>query len=71
MELPLNELLMGECSPGMLFNLEAEQLLSKLYELEEMNCIKINRTAGSDVIRLLDNQLTDVDVLAKYYEMIG
>lgn len=70
-EISLNELLNGCCSPGALFNLDTVVLLTKLYELEEMGCLKINRTAGSDVVRIAGENVTPISFLEKYYEMIG
>lgn len=70
-EIPLDELLNGRFSPGLLFNLDSIALLSKLYELETDGYIRINRTAGSDVVRLCNPEFDSYECLARYYELIG
>ena len=58
-------------SPGRVFNLDAVGLLSKLYELENDDYVRINRTAGLDVVRLVDPDMNSVKCLGHYYESIG
>lgn len=70
-EIPLDELLNGKNYPGRVFNLDSVALLSKLYELENDQYIRINRTAGSDVVRLCDPGISPNECLRRYYEMIG
>lgn len=70
-EIKLSELLDAPCSPGKVYNLDAVGLLSKLYELENDGYIRINRTAGLDVIRLCKPSMTAEDCLGRYYELIG
>ena len=43
------------CNIGRVFNLDAITMLDVLYEIERLGKIKINRTAGLDVIHILDN----------------
>lgn len=52
-EVSLNELLTAPCNIGRVFNLDAITLLDVLYQIEKNGEIKINRTAGLDVIQLL------------------
>ena len=52
-EISLNELLTAPCNIGRVFNLDAITMLDVLYQIEQIGKIKINRTAGLDVIRVL------------------
>ena len=70
-EVPLGELLLGEFSPGLLYNLDSVVLLGKLYELENDGFLRINRTAGSDVVRLTCPGLKQEECLSIYYDLIG
>lgn len=70
-EIRLSDLLEAPCSPGKVYNLDAVGLLSKLYELENDGYIRINRTAGLDVIRLCEPGMTAEDCLDRYYDLIG
>lgn len=70
-EIRLVDLLDAPCSPGKVFNLDAVALLGKLYELEGEGYIRINRTAGLDVIRLNEPKMTAISCLERYYEIIG
>ena len=70
-EIKLETLLDGPCMPGRVYNLDSVALLTKLYELESDGLLRINRTAGLDVIRLAEPEMTKEDCLAGYYEMIG
>ncbi len=70
-EVKLEMLLDGPRSPGRVFNLDSVGLLTKLYELENDGWLRINRTAGLDVIRLTSPDMDGVCCLGNYYEMIG
>ena len=70
-EIRLADLLDVPCSPGKVFNLDAVALLGKLYELEGEGYVRINRTAGLDVVRLNEPDMTAVACLERYYEIIG
>lgn len=70
-EIKLETLLDGPCMPGRVYNLDSVALLTKLYELESDGLLRINRTAGLDVIRLTEPGMAKEDCLASYYEMIG
>lgn len=69
-EISLNELLTAPCNIGRAFNLDAITMLDVLYQIEKMNKIKINRTAGLDVIRILD-ELNFQDCVDAYYNSIN
>ena len=69
-EVSLNELLTAPCNIGRVFNLDAITMLDVLYQIERLNKIKINRTAGLDVIRILD-ELTFQDCVDAYYHSIN
>lgn len=52
-EISLNELLTAPCNIGRVFNLDAITMLDVLYRIEKLGEIKIIRTAGLDVIRMM------------------
>ena len=70
-EIRLDSLLDGPRMPGRIFNLDSVGLLTKLYELENASYIRINRTAGLDVIRLASPQMSKEECLKAYYKEIG
>lgn len=70
-EVKLETLLDGPKMPGRVYNLDSVALLTKLYELESDGLLRISRTAGMDVVRISDPNMTKEDCLASYYEMIG
>lgn len=51
-EIRLNELLTAPKNIGRVFNLDAITMLDILYQIEQLGEIKINRTAGLDVINI-------------------
>ena len=69
-EISLNELLTSPCNIGRTFNLDAISMLDVLYQIERIKKIKINRTAGLDVIQILD-ELSFQDCIKAYYESIN
>lgn len=69
-EISLNELLTAPCNVGKTFNLDAISMLDVLYQIERIGKIKINRTAGLDVIHILD-ELTFQDCVDAYYKSIN
>lgn len=68
-EISLNELLSAPCNIGRVFNLDSATLLDVLYRIEKMGLIKINRTAGLDVITI-QNDLTFMDCVTQFYDSI-
>ena len=69
-EISLNELLAAPCNIGKIFNLDAISMLEILYQIERIGKIKINRTAGMDVIQLLE-ELTFQNCVDAYYDNIN
>ena len=69
-EISLNELLTAPCNIGKTFNLDAISMLDVLYQIERIGKIKINRTAGLDVIHILEG-LTFQDCVDAYYQSIN
>ncbi|MBP3664921.1 MAG: DUF4007 family protein [Tyzzerella sp.] len=69
-EISLNELLTSPCNIGKTFNLDAISMLDVLYEIERIEKIKINRTAGLDVIQILE-ELSFQDCVDAYYRSIN
>lgn len=69
-EISLNELLTSPCNIGRVFNMDAITLLDVLYGIEKIGEIKINRTAGLDVIRLIHKPSFQQCVDA-YYQSIS
>ena len=68
-EISLNELLTAPCNIGKVFNLDSITMLDVLYRIEKLGLIKINRTAGLDVITIIE----DIDFFGcvkRFYESI-
>ena len=65
-EIALNELLSAEKNIGKVFNLDSICMLSLLHEVEKLGEIKIIRTAGLDVVRVLHKR-SFIDCVKKYY----
>lgn len=55
-EISLNELLTAPCNIGKVFNLDAISMLDLLRGVERLGEIKIIRTAGLDVVRILSDR---------------
>lgn len=68
-EISLNELLLAPCNIGKSFNLDSITMLDILYSIERIGQIKINRTAGSDVINIL-NDVSYIDCVQNYYKSL-
>lgn len=68
-EIALNELLVAPCNIGKVFNLDSITMLDVLYRIEKLGLIKINRTAGLDVI-IIQEELTFIDCVKRFYESI-
>ncbi len=69
-EISLNELLTAPCNIGRVFNLDSITMLEILYRIERLGEIKIIRTAGLDVIHIL-NAPTFIDCVNHYYTSIN
>ena len=68
-EISLNELLTAPCNIGRVFNLDSVTMLDVLYRIEKLGLIKINRTAGLDVITL-QQELSFLDCVGNFYASI-
>ncbi len=68
-EISLNELLTAPCNIGKVFNLDSITMLDVLYRIEKLGLIKINRTAGLDVITIKED-LVFLDCAKRFYESI-
>ena len=55
-EISLNELLTAPCNIGKVFNLDAISMLDLLRNVERLGEVKIIRTAGLDIIRILSDK---------------
>ena len=65
-QIGLNELLTAECNIGRIFNFDAITMIDVLRRVEKTGEIKIIRTAGLDVIHLL-NEHTFQECVENYY----
>lgn len=68
-EIGLNELLTAPCNIGKVFNLDSITMLDVLYRIEKLGLIKINRTAGLDVITIQED-LSFYDCVERFYASI-
>ena len=68
-EISLNELLTAPCNIGKVFNLDSITMLDVLYRIEKLGLIKINRTAGLDVI-MIQEELSFYDCVGRFYASI-
>ena len=68
-EINLNELLTAPCNIGKVFNLDSIAMLDVLYRIEGLDLIKINRTAGLDVITL-KTQMSFLECVEQFYASI-
>ncbi len=69
-EIKISSIQNDPCNAGKVFNLDIITLTSLLYKMELLGYIKVNRTAGLDVIRIL-KQTTFVDCVKDYYKAIN
>lgn len=68
-EISLNELLTAPCNIGRIFNLDAITMLDALYKIEKLDAIRISRTAGLDVVRIMERH-TFLEWVERYYQEI-
>lgn len=68
-EIGLNEILHSENNIGRVFNLDSITMLDVLYRVEKLGAIKINRTAGLDVINIRENY-SFIECVDRYYETL-
>jgi len=69
-EISLNEILTAPKNIGRVFNLDAITMLDLLYQIEQLGEIKINRTAGLDVINI-NHERTFEECVDQYYASIN
>ena len=69
-EIPLNSLLNDSNNIGRVFNLDSITMLDVLYKIEKMGAIKINRTAGLDVIKI-ETDMDFQECVDEYYKQIN
>ena len=69
-EIKINTILTDKKNVGKIFNLDVIMLTEMLYELQKHGYIKVNRTAGLDVIKLNDG-LTFDDIVRIYYDSLS
>ncbi len=69
-EIGLNELLTAPCNIGKVFNLDSITMLDVLYRSEKLGLIKINRTAGLDVINI-KGDFDFLDYVERFYASIN
>lgn len=65
-EIKISSLLNDKNNVGKVFNLDIITLMELLYELQKMNYIKVNRTAGLDVITI-NNDIAFEQAVRDYY----
>ena len=68
-EISLNELLTAPKNIGKVFNLDSITMLDVLYRIEKLGLIRINRTAGLDVITIQED-LDFHDCVKRFYASI-
>lgn len=69
-EIKINSILTDKKNAGKIFSLDVITLTEILYELQKLGYIKVNRTAGLDVIKL-NEQLTFESIAEAYYESLS
>lgn len=69
-EIGLNELLTAPCNIGKVFNLDAISMLELLRCIEKLGEVKIIRTAGLDVVRILSDRDFN-SCVAMYYSSLN
>ena len=70
-EIQLKDLLLASGSIGKAFNLDSITLLEVLRGLEKIGEIKIIRTAGLDIIRIIHPDRTYIECVGMYYKSIA
>lgn len=68
-EIGLNEILTYPCNIGRVFNMDSIAMLDVLYRIEKLGLIKINRTAGLDVITIQE-ELSFLECVKRFYASI-
>lgn len=63
----IDDLLVGEGSPGRILNLKRTGLIEKLEELETQGILQMNRTAGLDMVYLNEEKKKE-DIIKEYFQ---
>lgn len=69
-EVKISSLLNNKCNVGRIFNLDIVPLMNYLYQLQQLGYLRVIRTAGLDIIRIM----TDMDFnecILKYYDSLN
>ena len=69
-EIKINSILTDKKNAGKIFSLDVITLTESLYELQKLGYIKVNRTAGLDVIKL-NEQFAFESIAEAYYESLS
>lgn len=69
-EIKISSIQNDPCNVGKVFNLDIIMLTALLYKIELMGYIKVIRTAGLDVIRIV-KETSFIDAIRDYYEAIN
>lgn len=68
-EIKIQDLLRKPCNVGKVFNLDIIELTGHLYQIEKLGHIKVVRTAGLDVIKIL-TEMNYADCIQTYYDSL-
>lgn len=69
-EIKISSILTSKCNVGKIFNLDVVALMNYLYKLQQLGYLRVIRTAGLDIIRII----TDMDFyecIIKYYDSLN
>ncbi|MDD4495440.1 MAG: DUF4007 family protein, partial [Eubacteriales bacterium] len=69
-EIKISSIQNDPCNAGKIFNLDIITLTSLLYKIELMGYIKVVRTAGLDVVRIV-NHIDFLECVQEYYRAIN
>lgn len=69
-EIRISSLLNDKCSIGNTFNIDTLSLMNILYDLEKNDYIKVIRTAGLDIIKILTDMSFE-ECIREYYYKLG
>jgi hypothetical protein len=69
-EIPLTRLLNDDGNVGKVFNLDTIRLVNIVYELEKLGYLKVVRTAGLDIIKLITD-MSFLQCVEEYYNSLG
>jgi hypothetical protein len=68
-EIKISSILNDKCNVGKVFNLNSISLTPILDELQRMDLLKVNRTAGLDVVKL-NTKKSFIEIVTSYYESL-